>query len=264
MKLMHVMLAAMALALSGTAQAQQFNALNDIVGGSPYIGAGTVGLDTAGTVNDGGRDAFDSFGGYENLGALTFTRQTEQLGNTYRFFDTFTNSTAASVSQLVRFMGDLGSDAATTFPTQTPGISVTCQGACTSDPVVAVIYSNNGMGTISFGPGRNGGGAERLSVDFLLTIGAGQSASLANFAFLASEQNGTAPSDLVLANATAASLFANPDFSGLTSQQIAGIVNFGAGQSGAVPEPATWAMMVLGFGAVGGALRSRRRTAALA
>lgn len=28
---------------------------------------------------------------------------------------------------------------------------------------------------------------------------------------------------------------------------------------GAVPEPGTWAMMILGFGAVGGAMRSRRR-----
>ena len=31
----------------------------------------------------------------------------------------------------------------------------------------------------------------------------------------------------------------------------------------AVPEPATWSMMILGFGAVGGLLRRRRRTAAL-
>ncbi|WP_430424816.1 PEPxxWA-CTERM sorting domain-containing protein [Phenylobacterium sp.] len=30
--------------------------------------------------------------------------------------------------------------------------------------------------------------------------------------------------------------------------------------TGAVPEPATWAMMILGFGAAGSALRSRRRT----
>jgi PEP-CTERM motif len=29
---------------------------------------------------------------------------------------------------------------------------------------------------------------------------------------------------------------------------------------GAVPEPATWAMMILGFGAIGGAMRARRRT----
>lgn len=32
----------------------------------------------------------------------------------------------------------------------------------------------------------------------------------------------------------------------------------------AVPEPATWAMMILGFGLVGGALRRRRSTVALA
>jgi hypothetical protein len=32
------------------------------------------------------------------------------------------------------------------------------------------------------------------------------------------------------------------------------------GGAGAVPEPATWAMMILGFGAAGSALRSRRRT----
>ncbi|MBS0478213.1 MAG: PEPxxWA-CTERM sorting domain-containing protein [Proteobacteria bacterium] len=31
-----------------------------------------------------------------------------------------------------------------------------------------------------------------------------------------------------------------------------------------VPEPATWGMLVLGFGAVGGALRYRRRAGALA
>ncbi len=32
--------------------------------------------------------------------------------------------------------------------------------------------------------------------------------------------------------------------------------------TGAVPEPATWAMMILGFGAVGGVMRSRRRAVA--
>lgn len=36
------------------------------------------------------------------------------------------------------------------------------------------------------------------------------------------------------------------------------------GFSGAVPEPATWAMMVLGFGVVGGLMRRRRATADLA
>jgi hypothetical protein len=32
------------------------------------------------------------------------------------------------------------------------------------------------------------------------------------------------------------------------------------GAPGAVPEPATWAMMIVGFGTVGGAMRRRRRT----
>lgn len=31
-----------------------------------------------------------------------------------------------------------------------------------------------------------------------------------------------------------------------------------SGVTGAVPEPATWAMMILGFGLVGAALRQRR------
>ncbi|RYE66863.1 MAG: PEP-CTERM sorting domain-containing protein [Oxalobacteraceae bacterium] len=32
----------------------------------------------------------------------------------------------------------------------------------------------------------------------------------------------------------------------------------GAGATGAVPEPSTWAMLILGFGAVGGAMRRRK------
>lgn len=41
-------------------------------------------------------------------------------------------------------------------------------------------------------------------------------------------------------------------------------VNFAAPVSGAVPEPATWAMMLLGFGCVGSAMRrNRRRTGKL-
>jgi hypothetical protein len=36
----------------------------------------------------------------------------------------------------------------------------------------------------------------------------------------------------------------------------------GGGLGGAVPEPATWGLMILGFGGAGAALRSRRRKAA--
>lgn len=38
------------------------------------------------------------------------------------------------------------------------------------------------------------------------------------------------------------------------------ITTFSNERTNAVPEPATWAMMLLGFGVIGGAMRSRRRT----
>ncbi|WEK41795.1 MAG: FxDxF family PEP-CTERM protein [Candidatus Sphingomonas colombiensis] len=41
-----------------------------------------------------------------------------------------------------------------------------------------------------------------------------------------------------------------------------GFVSFTAGAIGAVPEPATWALMILGMGGVAGAMRHRRRTTA--
>ena len=39
------------------------------------------------------------------------------------------------------------------------------------------------------------------------------------------------------------------------------LVFFGTKDTGSVPEPASWAMMLGGFGMIGGALRSRRNTA---
>ena len=41
---------------------------------------------------------------------------------------------------------------------------------------------------------------------------------------------------------------------------VARYVVSGAAVSGAVPEPASWALMLGGFGAIGGAMRARRRT----
>lgn len=46
---------------------------------------------------------------------------------------------------------------------------------------------------------------------------------------------------------------------GGTSTQNSFQATFDVASQGAVPEPATWAMMLLGFGFVGGAMRSRRR-----
>jgi hypothetical protein len=38
-------------------------------------------------------------------------------------------------------------------------------------------------------------------------------------------------------------------------------LNLAANGNGAVPEPASWALMMIGFGAIGSAMRSRRRMA---
>ena len=56
-----------------------------------------------------------------------------------------------------------------------------------------------------------------------------------------------------------------PDrFYGFTIFDVAGDNFTVTAAAGVVPEPASWAMMIGGFGLVGGAVRSRRRVAALA
>jgi len=50
------------------------------------------------------------------------------------------------------------------------------------------------------------------------------------------------------------------DFGGTANQTAFDNITFGSDRPiGAVPEPTTWAMMLLGFGAIGGAIRSSRR-----
>jgi PEP-CTERM motif len=56
------------------------------------------------------------------------------------------------------------------------------------------------------------------------------------------------------AGAGISSLTLNPPF-----QATSNLLVYGTGTGGGVPEPATWAMMILGMGGVGAALRSRRR-----
>ncbi|TCD06599.1 PEP-CTERM sorting domain-containing protein [Erythrobacteraceae bacterium CFH 75059] len=57
----------------------------------------------------------------------------------------------------------------------------------------------------------------------------------------------------------------NDNFFDFTQGVAGGLINVGTGPvvtppSGAVPEPSTWALMLLGFGAVGAALRRTRHT----
>ena len=50
-------------------------------------------------------------------------------------------------------------------------------------------------------------------------------------------------------------------FAGVANQIVFDDVTFGSVTpgGGAVPEPATWAFMILGFGAIGGAMRRQRK-----
>jgi hypothetical protein len=65
--------------------------------------------------------------------------------------------------------------------------------------------------------------------------------------------NGGCPSDCSNFNAFADNL-------SLTTTTSTRSVNFAASSVAAVPEPGTWAMMLLGFGAIGGAMRRNRRS----
>jgi hypothetical protein len=64
-------------------------------------------------------------------------------------------------------------------------------------------------------------------------------------------------------NSANAVLF-NGQFDARTSSTFDAIATFDAPPTGAIPEPSTWAMMILGFGAAGAAIRSRRRVSTAA
>ncbi len=250
--------AIMCVAATG-AGAAQYVSDNGLSGGIDGVYSGP-GFGAYGSVADGGRDAFDSYGYYPNAlpAGLTDTRLVEAFTsrNLYRFLDTFTNTTSDTISTTLVFFGNLGSDSATLTEYSAGGLIVSCQSGsigCESDPVVASIAGNNGLGHQLI----NG---DNYSASFDVTIAAGASISLLNFAFVASEETGTQASDVTLAIVRGQSLVANPFLDGLSTRQIAQIANYDFGTpSGTVPEPATWAMMMGGFGMAGAMLRRYRR-----
>lgn len=260
------LIAAGALLAAGTADAQQFSASPDIFTGTGYA-AGYTGRGgnvqpsnkALGSVWGGGADTFDAFGWYNTgTGGLVLDRQVELLaGNTFRFFDTFTNTGSSAASVTVNFFGNLGSDGSELIGHDQGGLIVSCEndgaGACIDDAVVALVSGNNGLGKAAITP-------DRYNAAYLLNVAAGQSVSLVNYAFLARDVNGPTAGDVALAIATGQALLAAPRLEGLSSAQVARIVNFAA----PVPEPKTWAMMLLGFGMVGAGLRRRRGTMAVA
>lgn len=236
------------------AHADQFQASGGIFDGSgygtSYVGAGgnaALSNQALGEVVDGGNNAFDAFGFYNSgVEGLSQVRQVELLsGNVYRFFDTFTNNSGSQVTTTLNFFGNLGSDGDELVSHDGAGLIVSCTddgaGQCTQQPVLALVSGNNGLGQAAITP-------DRYNVRYAITLAPGQSLSLLNFAFLASDINGPTTADQALAQSTGLALLAAPRLDGLSEQQIAGIANFAISP---VPEPAQWLLALIGLGALG-------------
>jgi len=71
-----------------------------------------------------------------------------------------------------------------------------------------------------------------------------------SFSFISSSVNGFDASDITLANGVLTVDFIGTTASAGDTVQLA---------VGSVPEPATWAFMIFGFGAIGGAMRRQRK-----
>jgi hypothetical protein len=63
---------------------------------------------------------------------------------------------------------------------------------------------------------------------------------------------------------TFAGIAQSVDFGGSANQVAFADITLGSAVAGGVPEPASWALMLSGFGMVGGAMRSRRKAATFA
>jgi len=172
----------------------------------------------------------------ENLGALDFL---VTVNSPYRIHDGNANHNA--------FAFELNGDPAISISNLTTGFAFLPGTGFSAPPFGNNIWDYAIDCTTACGPGYGGGYAGPLS--FTVTANSG-SLSLASLGFNTATVNGTSSNIYFVAD------LVNPQ--GSTG-------NIGATLTGtAVPEPATWAMLIMGFGMAGAALRSRRRTSVAA
>ena len=209
-----------------------------------------------GAVVNGGNGAFDMFG-YYNSGVgsrLTRARSTCSAATPSASSTLSPTTPTARSRPRSTSSGNLGSDGWELVSHNQGGLIGEVldggAGSCADQPVLALVSGNNGLGKASITP-------DRYNVSFDVTLAAGQSLSLLNFASLSSDENGPTDEDVLLAKSVGQSLLSTPRLDGLTGDQIRSIANYNF--TSAVPEPATWIMMMVGFGVLGAGLRRRNR-----
>ena len=227
-------------------------ALNTVGDFSTQLGTNFVGAS-----NDGGRDAFDNFGIVGNIQTLALSRHTDHLaGNVYRWADTYTNTSALSVSATLNFFGNLGSDGGTIFSLTATNHTVSTDGSNGGDPVVAFIWGNNAFAnSMTFAVA----GTDNIGVAANVTLAPGASATLLYYVFLSRDivQFNNAV-DLALAISTVDQMALAPNILGLSAAEKSQVINWNLS---AIPEPSTYALLALGLGAVLAPILRRRRCA---
>ena len=184
-----------------------------------------------------------NFNGFSGNGGPTIPNLTAQLslsllgvaGNSYKFGYVLTNTSSAPISSRISIFG------------------------FNANPNFASVSNITGaFGMLSSGNQPNG----LPNLEFCLRTGNGGQCSGGGGGGLTNSQSANGGFWLNF-NSPQTSL-ALSDFS-VRYQSVAGAGNVTSASGvpfGLVPEPATWAMMILGFGLIGGALRSRKATTA--
>lgn len=182
--------------------------------------------------------------------------------------DTYNNLTPGTqyAASLTRTAGTYGYTVTDVAPT---GITPALYGA--GSAADAWLTNNNNNSTITFSAftgGVRGAGGFFFGTDLagLFVAGGGNGVTLT-----ATDASGTVTTALV--NPTTSSFVgfvSTTGLTGLTARATTGTASYwatvnnltlGGATANAVPEPATWAMMMLGFGAMGAAMRRRPKVA---